>query len=126
MPGDDRLAADYAEAINRATKREDVILTDVNEKGRGFALPWYADRAIIPFDNETKDPVDTRTVKGIADLRGKYPGRRVYYLLSDQAPKELAEAIAKTYPKRDAGKARLFAVDESTTAAPATAPTVPK
>jgi hypothetical protein len=122
MKGDDRLADDYAGAIKKGTAPGDVILTDLNGDDstgdkRGYALPWYADRAIVANGDPNPGPDaaarDTHSLGGIDKLRETFKGRRVLYLWTGAGPKELGEAITKKYAPLTLGRATLFVIDDA-------------
>jgi hypothetical protein len=122
---DDKVKPAYVDALRNATDPRDVILTDWTEHGLGFALPWYADRVILPHEG---DDQDTHSIAGIEKLRQKYNDRRILYLWGDGDGSEtLFETLTKRYKQRPAGPVMLYVIHDPTSPTPAqpatTAPT---
>jgi hypothetical protein len=123
-PGDARLDADYAGAIAKNTKIGDIILTDwrqgkadvptepVYHNVLGFALPWYTQRTILPFEGTDKGENDTRSIDGINKIRAEkeIAGRRILYLWSTDGPSALQDKLNLTYPQYKFGKAIVYLI----------------
>jgi hypothetical protein len=111
--GDSRLNDDYAKAISNATKSDDIILTDwAQEPGLGYALPWYINRTIFPFEGTGKDDHDTRSADGIKKIAAdeKYKVRRILYLWSTDGPSELEQKLNLSYPQFVFGQAIVYLI----------------
>jgi hypothetical protein len=127
--GDTRLDTDYAGALAKNTRIEDIILTDwpegkseepnepVYHEGLGFALPWYTNRTILPHEGTGKDDDgkprrDTRSIEGINQIRAdkKLEGRRILYLWSTDGPSALEEKLNLAYPQYEFGKAIVYLI----------------
>jgi len=127
--GDARLDADYAGALAKNTKIDDIILTDWRQgksdepneplyhEGLGFAIPWYTNRTIFPYegtgkDEDGKNRRDTRSIEGIDKIRGdkKLEGHRILYLWSTDGPSALEEKLNLTYPQYEFGKAIIYLI----------------
>ena len=87
-----------------------MILTDWNQDGVGFALQWYADRVILPYEGEEQD---TRSLAGIEKLRQQYKDRRILYLWGDgDGSEQLFETLTKQFKQRPAGPIMLYVISE--------------
>ncbi len=127
--GDARLDADYAGALAKNTRIDDIILTDWTQgkvtsptepsyqKALEYALPWYTNRTILPHegtgkDEDGKDRRDTRSKEGIDKIRAdkRLEGRRILYLWSNDGPSALEEKLNLTYPQFEFGKAIIYLI----------------
>jgi hypothetical protein len=124
--GDPNVDTSLVQALRDATDPRDVILTDWNQDRLRFGLPWYADRAILPYAGEDQD---THTIEGIEKLRQRYKDRRILYLWGDgDGSERLFETLNKHFRSRPVGPVMLYTIQEPGAAGaplPAAAATAP-
>lgn len=110
VKADFRVDPAYVDALRNATDARDVILTDWNQDGVGFAMQWYADRIVLPYEGEEQD---TRSLAGIEKIRQQYKDRRILYLWGDgDGSEQLFESLTKQFKQRPAGPIMLYVISE--------------